>query len=249
MSSQVSTAVITGAGSGIGRATAQEFANNGVRILLVGRRLAMLQETLDSLSGEGHSAVAVNVTNASELKTAIDAFANSNNGLDCLVANAGINPQRAAAADVDADAWGETLRVNLDGVHNSCQAAIPHLLKSDSASVVTIGSIAGLKGMAARAAYGPSKAAVINYTQSLATDYSRQGIRANCVCPGFVVTDINREWLDSLPSAKREHLEERHLLGLGAPPQVASVVWFLASPSASWMTGNVIAVDGGYNCH
>ena len=249
MSSQVSTAVITGAGSGIGRATAQEFANNGVRILLVGRRLAMLQETLDSLSGEGHSAVAVNVTNASELKTAIDAFANSNNGLDCLVANAGINPQRAAAADVDADAWGETLRVNLDGVHNSCQAAIPHLLKSDSASVVTIGSIAGLKGMAARAAYGPSKAAVINYTQSLATDYSRQGIRANCVCPGFVVTDINREWLDSLPSAKREHLEERHLLGLGAPPQVASVVWFLASPGASWMTGNVIAVDGGYSCH
>ncbi|MDG2309043.1 MAG: SDR family NAD(P)-dependent oxidoreductase, partial [Planctomycetota bacterium] len=117
MSSRIRTAVITGAGSGIGRAVAQEFANNGVRLLLVGRRLAMLQETLGSLGGEGHSAVAVDVTNAGELKTAIDAFANSNNGLDCLVANAGINPQRAAAADVDADAWGETLRVNLDGVH------------------------------------------------------------------------------------------------------------------------------------
>jgi len=115
--------------------------------------------------------------------------------------------------------------------------------------VVTIGSISGLKGMVARAAYGPSKAAVINYTQSLATDYSRQGIRANCVCPGFVTTDINREWLDGLPFAKREHLEARHLLGLGTPPQVASVVWFLASPGASWMTGNVIAVDGGYSCH
>jgi NAD(P)-dependent dehydrogenase (short-subunit alcohol dehydrogenase family) len=249
MSQQIRTAVITGAGSGIGRAVAQEFANNGVQLLLVGRRLAMLQDTLDSLSGEGHSVVAVDVTNAGELKTAIDDFANSNNGLDCLVANAGINPQRAAAADVDDDAWGETLRVNLDGVHNSCQSAIPHLLKSDSASVVTIGSIAGLKGMVARAAYGPSKAAVINYTQSLATDYSRQGIRANCVCPGFVVTDINREWLDGLPFAKRENLEERHLLGLGTPPQVASLVWFLASPGASWMTGNIIAVDGGYSCH
>jgi NAD(P)-dependent dehydrogenase (short-subunit alcohol dehydrogenase family) len=249
MSLQIRTAVITGAGSGIGRAAAQEFANNGVRLLLVGRRLAMLQETLNSLSGEGHSVAAVDVTDASALRAAINNFANANNGLDCLVANAGINPQRAAATDVDADAWGETLRVNLDGVHNSCQAAIPHLLKSGFASVITIGSIAGLKGMVARAAYGPSKAAVVNYTQSLATDYSRQGIRANCVCPGFVVTDINREWLDNLPSAKREYIEARHLLGLGTPSQVASVVWFLASPSASWMTGNVIAVDGGYSCH
>jgi alkanesulfonate monooxygenase SsuD/methylene tetrahydromethanopterin reductase-like flavin-dependent oxidoreductase (luciferase family) len=93
MSSQISTAVITGAGSGIGRAVAQEFANNGVRLLLVGRRLAMLQDTLDSLSGDGHSVVAVDVTNAGELKAAIDDFANSNNGLDCLIANAGINPQ------------------------------------------------------------------------------------------------------------------------------------------------------------
>jgi NAD(P)-dependent dehydrogenase (short-subunit alcohol dehydrogenase family) len=249
MSRQIRTAIITGAGSGIGRAVAQEFANNGVRLLLVGRRLAMLEQTLEVLSGDGHSLAAVDVTDPAQVNDAIMQFAEANNGLDCLVTNAGINPQRAAAIDVDAQAWDETIKVNLGGVHNCCQAALPYLLKSSTPSIVTIGSIAGLKGMGARAAYGPSKAAVINYTQALAADYSRQGVRANCVCPGFVVTDINREWLDSLPSAKRESLEERHLLGLGTPPQVASVVWFLASPGASWMTGNVIAVDGGYGCH
>jgi NAD(P)-dependent dehydrogenase (short-subunit alcohol dehydrogenase family) len=249
MNQQIRTAAITGAGSGIGRAVAQEFANNGVRLLLVGRRLAMLEQTLGLLSGDGHALAAVDVSDAAQTKDAIAQFAEASNGLDCLVANAGINPQRAAAMDVDAQAWDQTIKINLGGVHHCCQAALPYLLESKNASVITIGSIAGLKGMEARAAYGPSKAAVINYTQALAADYSRKGVRANCVCPGFVVTDINREWLNGLPSAERESLEERHLLGLGSPPKVASVVWFLASPGASWMTGNVIAVDGGYSCH
>ncbi|MFT7517185.1 MAG: NAD(P)-dependent dehydrogenase (short-subunit alcohol dehydrogenase family) [Myxococcota bacterium] len=249
MSDSPRTAVITGAGSGIGRAIAQEFAANGVRLLLVGRRQAMLEETLTSLEGDHHSCAAVDVGDALQIKAAIADFAATNKGIDCLVANAGINPQRAAAIDVDQQAWDDTLRVNLTGVHNCCQAVLPHLLKSSAASIVTVGSIAGLRGMPARAAYGPTKAAVINYTQTLAADYSRQGVRANCVCPGFVVTDINREWLSNLPSAQRASLEERHLLGLGTPEQVASVAWFLASPAAAWMTGNAIAVDGGYGCH
>ncbi|MBC8371037.1 MAG: SDR family oxidoreductase [Planctomycetes bacterium] len=249
MSKQSLVAVVTGAGSGIGRAIAEEFGQQGARLLLVGRRRDKLEETLSSLNGEQHRIAAVDVTDAEKVKHAIDVFAKECGGIDCLVANAGINPQRVAAGDVNESAFNETLNVNLVGVHNCCQAALPYLLKSTAASVVTVGSIAGLKGMADRAAYGPSKAAVANYTQALAADYSRQGVRANCVCPGYVVTDINREWINGLPSKQKENLEERHLLGFGKPPQVASVAWFLASSAASWMTGNVIAVDGGYSCH
>ncbi|MDP6963134.1 MAG: SDR family NAD(P)-dependent oxidoreductase [Planctomycetota bacterium] len=249
MSNDVRTAVVTGAGSGIGRAIATELAKHSVRLLLIGRRRPMLEQTQSMLAGDFHKIAALDVSNSDAVKQAIDNFASEADGLDCLVTNAGVNPQRAAAIDVESQAWSDTFKINLDGVHNCCQAALPHLLKSPVASVVTVGSIAGLKGMKARAAYGPSKAAVINYTQALAADYSPQKVRANCVCPGFVVTDINRDWLNALPAEQRNQLEQRHLLGLGTPEQVASVVWFLASPASSWMTGNAIAVDGGYSCH
>ena len=111
---------------------------------------------------------------------------------------------------------------------------------------MTVGSIAGLAGMKERAAYGPSKAAVINYTQSLAIDYGPAGIRANCICPGFVITDINRDWLESLQAEQRRDLKKRHALGMGSPEAVADAIYFLASDAARWITGVALPVDGGW---
>jgi NAD(P)-dependent dehydrogenase (short-subunit alcohol dehydrogenase family) len=242
--------VITGAGTGIGRSTALRFSASGAKLLLLGRRMEPLQELAAEIDADNPDIAAVDCADSKTVSAVINEFAGAHGGIDVLVANAGINPQRADALEADDEHWQETMRINLDGVHHTCRAVLPHMLSKEEGgergAIVTLGSIAGLAGMKDRAAYGPSKAAVINYTQSLAIDFGPRGIRANCVCPGFVVTDINREWLDTLPEEQRNKLEERHLLGLGAPEQVAEAIFFLSSPAASWITGVALAVDGGW---
>ncbi len=263
MSSPSPRVVITGAGTGIGRATALRFAIDGARLLLVGRRQEPLEATAaDCLAAGAASAdfaatdVAGEPNAEGSLANAVSAFASANDGgVDALIANAGINPQRCAAKEVDDAAWADTFKVNVKGVHRACQAVLPHMLNNDTdehglrAAIVTTASIAGMQGMRDRAAYGPSKAAVINYTQSLAVDYGADGIRANCVCPGFVVTDINRHWIEELPKEQLDAVRKRHLLGLGTPEAVADAIYFLASPASRWLTGVNLPVDGGWSCH
>lgn len=244
------TVVITGAGSGIGRATAEAFAADGWQMLLVGRRLQMLEQTRAGLKHpEQVHLTAVDVAAPAAMEGAVARFAAAVGGIGALVANAGINPQRTAAADTDDVHWDETLRVNLTGTHRSCKAVLPFLREQGGGAIVTLGSIAGQVGMAQRAAYGPSKAAVIEYTRNLALDYGAEGIRANCVCPGFVITDINRQWLEDLPRDHHANLVAKHPLGLGTPPDVAAAILFLCQPEARWITGVDLSVDGGYTCH
>ncbi|MGB0952500.1 MAG: SDR family NAD(P)-dependent oxidoreductase [Planctomycetota bacterium] len=244
------TVVITGAGSGIGRATAEAFAADGWRMLLVGRRRNKLEETIAGLADPSLAeAAALDIGEPAAMETAVDAFVGKVGGLGALIANAGINPQRTAAADTDDAHWNETLRVNLTGTHRSCKAALPHFRAQQGGAFVTIGSIAGQVGMADRAAYGPSKAAVIEYTRNLAVDYGADGIRANCVCPGYVITDINRQWLEYLPRETHAQLVAKHPLGLGTPPDVAAAILFLCQPASRWITGVDLSVDGGYTCH
>ena len=238
--------IVTGAGSGIGRAIAQRFDDEGSKLLLIGRRESALEETLASLKNKGHHIAPIDVRDKEKLNSEFNLFAENNGGVHGLIANAGVNPQRCKSIDVDEEHIKDTIDINFLGAHNACQAALPILLKETGATIVTIGSIAGMQGMRERAAYGPSKAAVINYTQALAADYSKKGLRANCICPGFVITDINREWINNLESEKKNKLEERHLLGFGTPEQIASVAWFLSNKDSSWMTGAIIPVDGGW---
>lgn len=250
MSNLPRTAIITGAGSGIGRATAEAFSRDGWQLLLVGRRRNKLEETQALLADPSAATLAdLDVGAANALAKAVDPFAAAHGGLGALVANAGINPQRAAAADTEDHHWDETLRVNLTGTHRSCQAVLPHMRQQQGGAIVTLGSIAGQVGMAARAAYGPSKAGVIEYTRNLAIDYGADNIRANCVCPGFVVTDINRDWLEGLPAEQHQQLVGKHPLGLGAPEDVAAAILFLCQAGARWITGVDLSVDGGYTAH
>jgi dihydroanticapsin dehydrogenase len=247
MSARNSTVVITGAGSGIGRATAEAFASDGWDLLLVGRRDEKLQETISSLPNPNcASLAALDVSEPGAMHKAVQEFAAAKGGIDALVANAGINPQRANALDTTDEFWDETLRVNLTGTHRSCQAVLPFMRKAQSGAIVTLGSIAGQVGMIDRAAYGPSKAAVIQYTRNLALDFGPDQIRANCVCPGFVVTDINRDWLEALPAETHAQLIGKHPLGLGTPENVAAAILFLCQPAARWITGVDLSVDGGY---
>ncbi len=249
-SSSAPAVVITGAGSGIGRATALAFADDGWQLLLVGRRWAKLEETASLLSNAGDVAIAdLDVAAPGAMKDAVAAFVRQSGQVQALVANAGINPQRANATDTRDEYWDETLRVNLTGTHRTCQAVLPYMQEQKSGAIVTLGSIAGQVGMADRAAYGPSKAAVIEYTRNLAVDYAGDGIRANCVCPGFVVTDINRQWLEALPKERYAELVRKHPLGLGSPEDVAAAILFLCQPGSRWITGVDLSVDGGFTTH
>ncbi|PCJ54462.1 MAG: hypothetical protein COA70_04885 [Planctomycetota bacterium] len=247
MSARRSTVVITGAGSGIGRATAEAFAADGWDMLLIGRRTEKLQETVAGLNNSDCATIAaLDVAEPGAMKNAVQAFAQKKGGIEALVANAGINPQRANAIDTTDEFWDETLRVNLTGTHRSCQAVLPYMQKAQAGAIVTLGSIAGQVGMIDRAAYGPSKAAVIEYTRNLALDFGADHIRANCVCPGFVITDINRDWLEALPKDAHAQLVGKHPLGLGTPEDVAATILFLCQPGSRWISGVDLSVDGGY---
>jgi len=250
MQSPPKTVIITGAGSGIGRATAVAFADDDWKILLVGRRSEKLEETKAELKDPSAAHLAsLDVGEAGAMEAAAADFAAVVGGIGALVANAGINPQRSIATETDDQHWEETLRVNLTGCHRSCKAALPYMQGQGGGAIVTLGSIAGQVGMAERAAYGPSKAAVIEYTRNLAIDYARDRIRANCVCPGFVITDINRDWLEDLPETVHAQLLAKHPLGLGTPEDVAAAILFLCRPESRWITGVDLSVDGGYTAH
>lgn len=248
--SGVRTVAITGAGTGIGRATALRFARDGSFVVLIGRRRAPLEQAAAEIAAlPGAAGAAIEALDAAEpgaMDAAIGRLLATRGRLDVLVANAGINPQRAPAHQTTDAHWHETLRVNLDGVHRSCVAALEPMMAARRGAIVTMGSVAGMLGMLARGAYGPSKAAVIEYTRNLALDYAAWGIRANCVCPAFVVSDINREWLDSLPREQHAALVAKHPLGLGTADDVAEAVHFLCSDAARWITGVVLPVDGGF---
>lgn len=250
---QLRTVAITGAGTGIGRATALRFARDGWYVMLCGRRRAPLEQVaaeLAALPGAVGAAVEpLDVAAPGAMDAAVDRLLASHGRLDALVANAGINPQRAPAHETTDENWHETLRVNLDGVHRSCVAALRPMMAARRGAIVTMGSVAGLLGMLARGAYGPSKAAVIEYTRNLALDYAPWGIRANCVCPAFVVSDINRAWLAGLPPAEHAALVAKHPLGLGTAEDVAHAATFLCSDGARWITGVALPVDGGFTAH
>jgi NAD(P)-dependent dehydrogenase (short-subunit alcohol dehydrogenase family) len=251
MSRSPRTAIITGAGSGLGQATALRFAAEGCRLLLIGRREQALLETValierESLNGQRCHIAPLDVADAGAMEEAVDQFAATYDHVDALVANAGINPQRATALETDDEHWDETIRVNLTGMHRSVTAVLPYMMEQESGAIVTLGSIAGQAAMKERAAYGPTKAAVILYTKNLAVDYAKYKIRANCVCPGFVITDICREWVEGLSKEQRKDLDASHPLGIGKPEDIANAAWFLCGPDSRWISGVDLSVDGGY---
>lgn len=243
-------AVVTGAGSGIGRATALRFVQGGCHVLAVGRRAEPLAETAALAGGEAHVTIAaLDIAEAGAMDAAVAALVQAQGRVDALVANAGINPQRADALETTDEAWDETLRINLTGLHRSCRAVLPTMIEQSAGTIVATGSVSGQVGMAERCAYGPTKAGVIQYARNLALDYAKHGIRANSINPAFVVTDMTRDWLESRPEGVLEQIVAAHPLGLGKPEDVANAAWFLSTPESRWITGVDLSIDGGFTAH
>jgi NAD(P)-dependent dehydrogenase (short-subunit alcohol dehydrogenase family) len=243
-------AVVTGAGSGIGRATALRFVAGGCHVLAVGRREAPLLETAGLAGGAGKvSVAALDIAEAGAMDEAVAALIAAQGRVDALLANAGVNPQRADALGTSDQAWDETIRINLTGLHRCCRAVLPQMIQQGAGTVVATGSVSGQVGMAERCAYGPTKAGVIQYMRNLAIDYAKHQIRANSINPAFVVTNMTRGWLDSRPAGVLDQILAAHPLGLGTPEDVANAAWFLSGPESRWITGIDLSIDGGFTAH
>ena len=242
-------AIVSGGGTGIGAATARRFAAEGANVVVTGRR----QEPLDTVAAEtGGLAVAGDTTDPEHAPRAVAAAVERFGGLDVVVANAGI-ALGGSAAEVDDDRWAATIDVNLTGPLRLVRAAIPRLLERGGGSIVLVSSISGLVASTESAAYMASKAGLIGLARSLAVDYGPHGVRANALCPGWVITPMADESADELAEARGITRDEAYLVGTYSVPlrrpasaeEMASCVLFLASDESSYVSGAVIVADGG----
>jgi NAD(P)-dependent dehydrogenase (short-subunit alcohol dehydrogenase family) len=241
--------LITGAGSGIGKATALEFASLGYFVYLVGRNKEKLEETA-SLCRAGARRYGCDLTDQSQIdKTTNDILSQKDTDLQILVNNAGIF-QRHDFSEGGIKVWQQQFATNLFGAVAITQNIYPHFKKRGGGSILNVASTLGLKPSPSVSAYSASKAAMISWTQTLALEAGAFKIRVNCVCPGIVDTPIHS--FHEMPTDKKgsvlKNLNPLQPLGtIGQPEQIAKAIAFLAGESSPWTTGAVLAVDGGIN--
>ena len=239
-------ALITGAGSGIGRETAARFAWEGARVGIADLRGQTATEAASVIGGEAIP-LDLDVTSTESIEAGFRTVVETFGSLDVLVNNAGVTIVGAAHELSEGD-WNRELDTNLKSVYLASKAAWPHLVAGGGGAILSTASIAGLWAIPADAAYCASKAGVIMLTKCLALDGAKAGIRANCVCPGFTQTPmIEGYFADQLdPQAARDFAVGLHPLGrMGTPRDIADAFVYLASDEAAWVTGQALVVDGG----
>jgi len=236
-------AVVTGAGRGISRAIALKFAAHGADIAAVDLKTDFVQETVDEVRKLGRKAwaVAANVSEAASVNSAVEQILAAVGKVDILVNNAGITKDGLLMRMSEAD-WDAVLDINLKGTFLFTKAFSRAFLKQRSGRIVNIASVIGLIGNAGQCNYAASKAGVIGFTKSVARELASRGITANAIAPGFIETKMT-EALS--PEARVALLKQIPLASLGQPEDVAEVALFFASPAARYVTGQVLAVDGG----
>lgn len=244
------TALVTGAAGGIGAGIAARLAREGASVGVADIDLEGARTRVAQLEQEGWMAAAVylDLTDAASVQDAVEATRERFGGIDVLVNNAAATSLMAddvPIGDGDPDLWDATFQANVRGTMIATKAAIPHLSRT-SGNIVNIASAAGLTGDLIRPAYGASKAAIIAFTKHAATQYGRAGIRVNAVSPGYIQTPSNTD-----QHAETSRLLTPHVLTgrLGTPEDVAAAVAYLSSSDAGYLTGQVIAVDGGLLSH
>jgi NAD(P)-dependent dehydrogenase (short-subunit alcohol dehydrogenase family) len=245
-------AIITGAASGIGLATVELFGREGAATVMQDIQADHLNREVERLRAIGHRVVPIagDVRDPDVMTRAVEAAVVGFGRLDILFANAGIGFS-GEIVDTTDEQWDEVMGVNAKGVFLAARAAIRHMLKQKppGGSIILNASISGLVGIPNQAPYGPSKGAVVEMTRQLAVDYAARGIRVNCVCPGTVDTPVLRRGMEMTPDPEGflAMLVSGHPVGrIGRPEEIATAVLFLASDEASFVTGAILPVDGGY---
>jgi 3-oxoacyl-[acyl-carrier protein] reductase len=237
--------LVTGASRGIGRAIAKALAAEGATVVLTARDDARLLEVVAEIAGSGGKAeaLALDVSDRGSVEAVFDRVAKTHGRIDCLVNNAGITRDNLLLRMKD-DEWQQVMATNLNGVFLCTQAALRPMLKQRSGRIVNVTSVVGLRGNAGQANYAASKAGVIGFTKSVAREVASRSITANAVAPGFIETDMTAAMTDK---AREAVLSSIPLGRTGRPEDVAGAVVFLVSDAAAYITGQVLAVDGGFH--
>jgi NAD(P)-dependent dehydrogenase (short-subunit alcohol dehydrogenase family) len=239
--------IVTGAGSGIGRACAIALAREGAHVALCGRRQDRIEEVAREI-GDRAISVAADVSRTSELNRLLDETVTRFGGLNFLVNNAGILTV-GNAEQITEQQWDHLFNVNVRSVWLLSRGALPHMRKAGGGSIINIASTLGIVGARNRAAYAPSKGAVILLTKSMAIDHGHENIRVNAICPSFVETELTAALMAQVadPATARRERTVSHPIGrLGRPEDIAGLAVYLASDESSWTTGAALPVDGGY---
>ncbi len=245
---QGKVALITGASSGIGRATALKFASKGASVALVARRAEKLAEVVETIEAQGGRAKAIvaDVTRPAEIERVVRETVETFGGIDVLVNAAGIIAS-GTIETTSLEAWDQMMDVNLRGPFYLIQCAMPYLIERKG-NVVNVSSVTGLRAFPGILAYCVSKAALDQLTHCVALEVADKGVRVNAVNPGVVVTNLHRAggMTEEEYAAFLEHSKTTHPLGrVGRPEEVAELIFFLASPKAGWITGVSCPIDGG----
>lgn len=240
--------IVTGAGSGIGRATANLFAKEGAKVLVSDIESSLGKETVEEISKSGGTAVHVvaDVSKADEVKTMIKTCIKHFRKLDVLFNNAGIEGSGGLLWKLKEDDWNRVMDVNLKSVFLGCKYAIPYMKKTKG-SIINTSSELGLVGSTSRPAYSASKGGIIALTRSLALQCAPYGIRVNCICPGATETPLLARFLSGKQkeTSLRKVMKTIPLRRLGKPIDVAYAALYLASEESSYVTGSILVVDGG----
>ncbi len=243
-------AMITGAGSGIGRATALAFAQEGARVVVSDIAVEGGRETVRLLKDAGGEAMFVrcDVTQPEEIEALIARTVETYGSLDCAVNNAGIEGVTASTVDYPLEMWNKVLSVNLTAPWLCMKYEIVQMLKQGRGAIVNMASILGTIAFAETGAYNAAKHGLIGATRTAALEFSRQGIRVNAVCPGFIETSMimERSFIGSDPQMYKR-VSSSHPIGrMGKPEEIAAAALWLCSDAASFITGAAMIVDGGY---
>jgi NAD(P)-dependent dehydrogenase (short-subunit alcohol dehydrogenase family) len=241
-------ALVTGAGSGLGRQFAETLAAAGASVALAARRREKLDETAEIIRGQGGTAICLelDVTDTLSVTNCLRETTNELGAPDILVNNAGIARQ-AYLTDMSESDWDDVLDTNLKGVFMVAQATAKSMILADKpGSIVNIASILGYRVSKALGSYIAAKAGVIQLTKAMALEWSRNGIRVNALAPGYFITEINEDQFNEAAHEKIKHFVP--MGRVGALPEIAGPLLLLASEAGSYMTGSIVTVDGGHLC-
>lgn len=248
---QGKTALVSGAGSGIGRAAAQQFAAEGAKVAVLDLSADAAKETADIVASAGGTAIAViaNVSVAAEVDAAVEEAVRQLGAVNVLYNNAGVNSAGSIEVTEESD-WDRCFNVNAKGTYLLSRAVIPHMEASGGGSIVNQGSVAALVAVPNFAAYCAAKGAVVSLTRSMAIDCAPKGIRVNAICPGTVFTPLMEPMLRArgggdLEAGLAKTVAKYPIGRLGTPEEIAAVALFLSSDDSGFMTGSIVTADGG----
>jgi NAD(P)-dependent dehydrogenase (short-subunit alcohol dehydrogenase family) len=233
-------ALVIGGTSGIGKAIAEGYKGAGANVIVAGKNREKLQKAVEELGVEGHGADATHLV---QLKGLITSVVEKHGRIDALVNCQGMTTLKPAEEFTPED-FEEIVAVNLRSIFFACTEAGRHMLAQGRGSIINIGSLASYRGWPRSAIYGMTKAAVVNLTETLATEWAARGVRVNAIAPGFVMTDLNRDKMS--PERKAKAVQRTPMMRFGETTDMVGAAIYLASPAAAFVTGETIRVDGGF---